>query len=369
MKTFNCYIAKSLLLNLGMALGILVFVMLGTHFFRAFDLLARGVSPLFLGRMLLFLLPDVLRFALPLSLLVSCVLVFSRMSADNEVIALQASGVSLWQIISPCLFISVIISLACLYLSMFAAPDCRYQARQMQLEALLGNPLTMLEPGMELRLTDHSVLHIGHKRANVIYDLHLFDRDPDSGRLRDISAAKGLLMPQPKNGKLELLLQGFSFAEYELGQSQEHGDSLPFVQADSLSLPLDFAQAQEQKPLSRRLKMMNVKMLFGDWSRSEADGESASRHLLEFHYRLVLSMSPFAFLILGVPFGIRNKRSEASIGLLLCVVMALIFYAFLLLSDSLREYPRLHPELILWIPNLAYQIGGLLVIRKMGRNA
>lgn len=353
-----------------MALGILVFVMLGTHFFRAFDLLARGVSPLFLGRMLLFLLPDVLRFALPLSLLVSCVLVFSRMSADNEVIALQAGGVSLWQIISPCLLISVVISLICLYLNMSAAPDCRYKARQMRWEALMGNPLAMLEPGMELKLADNSVLHIGQKRANVIYDLHLFEKDPGSGKLRDITATKGLIIPSSDSGSMELLLQGFSLAEYDLSESQQRrSDSLPFVQADSLSLPLDFARAHEQRPLSRRLKMMNVKMLFGDWSRSETSGESGSKHLFEFHYRLVLAMSPFAFLILGVPFGIRNKRSETSIGLLLCVVMALVFYAFLLLSDSLRDYPGLHPELILWIPNLAYQIGGLLVIRKMGRSA
>jgi len=111
---------------------------------------------------------------------------------------------------------------------------------------------------------------------------------------------------------------------------------------------------------------MNLKMLFGDMGLTESAGESITRHLVEFHYRLVLSMSPFAFLVLGIPFGIRNKRSETSAGLLICVVLALIFYAFLLLADSIEKYDHLHPELVLWIPNILYQVGGLLAIRRIG---
>ena len=159
-----------------MALGILVFVMLGTHFFRAFDLLALGVSPLLLGKMLLYLLPDVLRFALPLSMLVACVLVFSRMSADNEIIALQASGVSLWQIISPGLLLSALLSAGCFLLSMFLSPDCRYLGgSSVALEALVSSPLAMLERASRCNLIDNT-LCISQKAGDILYDIHLFKR-------------------------------------------------------------------------------------------------------------------------------------------------------------------------------------------------
>lgn len=366
MKIINWYIAKNLLLTVGMALGILVFVMLGTHFFRAFDLLARGVSPLLLAKMLLYLLPDVLRFALPLSMLISCVLVFSRMSADNEISALQASGVSLWQIISPGLLISALLSAGCFVLSMFLSPDCRYMARQLQWEALVSSPLAMLEPGIPCNLSDNTVAHIGGKKGNILYDIHLFETDADGKRIRDITAESGFILNNPELHKIELVLKNFTLAEYDLSAESAGEAPLPFLHSETMTLPLDYASAASQKPLARKLKMMNLKMLFGDLGLTEGAGGSITRHLVEFHYRLVLSMSPFAFLVLGIPFGIRNKRSETSTGLLICVVLALVFYAFLLLADSIEEYDHLHPELILWIPNILYQIGGLLAIRRIG---
>ncbi|MFA6930118.1 MAG: LptF/LptG family permease [Lentisphaeria bacterium] len=365
MKIFNWYIAKSLLLNIGMALGVLVFVMLGTHFFRAFDLLARGVSPLLLGKMLLYLLPDVLRFALPLSLLIACVLVFSRMSAENEISALQASGVSLWQIISPGLLISAVLSVVCFVISMFISPDCRYQVRQLQWEALVSSPLAMLEPGVSSSLSANSVVRIGGRKGNVLHDVHLFETDSDGNRLRDVTAQTGIMLNDPEQRRIELVLKNFTLSEYDLLASGQADSSLPFLQAETMTIPLDYGSAQNQKPLARKLKMMSLKMIFADIGLVEAAGGSITRHLIEFHYRLVLSMSPFAFLVLGVPFGIRNKRSETSTGLLICVLLALVFYAFLLLADSLKDYRHLHPELILWLPNLLYQIGGLLAIRRI----
>lgn len=349
-----------------MALGILVFVMLGTHFFRAFDLLARGVSPLLLGRMLLYLLPDVLRFALPLSMLISCVLVFSRMSADNEITALQASGVSLWQIVSPGLLLGTLLSAGCFYLSMFVSPDCRYLARQLQWEALLSSPLAMLEPGVPSKLSTNTVVHIGGKEGNVLYDVHVLEKDDAGKRMRDITAEKGFLVNDLENHKIEVVLKNFTLSEYDFSTLGKDGDSLPFLHAETMSIPLDYASARSRKPLARKLKMMNLKMLFGDMGLTESAGQSSTRHLVEFHYRLVLSMSPFAFLVLGIPFGIRNRRSETSTGLLICVVLALIFYAFLLLADSIEKYDHLHPELVLWIPNVLYQVGGLLAIHRIG---
>ncbi len=366
MKIFNWYIAKNLLLTVGMALGILVFVMLGTHFFRAFDLLARGVSPFLLARMLFYMLPDVLRFALPLSMLISCVLVFSRMSADNEISALQASGVSLWQIISPGLLLSALLSTGCFMLSMFLSPDCRYLARQLQWEALVSSPLAMLEPGVPCNLSANTVVYIGGKKGNILYDIHLFERDAAGKRLRDVTAETGFILNDPEQHKIELVLKNFTLSEYDLSSGEQRERSLPFLHAETMTIPLDYASAQSQKPLERKLKMMNLKMLFGDMGLSEGAGESITRHLVEFHYRLVLSMSPFAFLVLGVPFGIRSRRSETSTGLLICVVLALVFYAFLLLADSIEDYDHLHPELVLWIPNILYQIGGLLAIRRIG---
>ena len=75
MRILNRYIAKNMIVSMLMAVGILTFVMLSGQFFRAFDLISRGVSPWLLCRYLLYLVPDMLRFTLPLAMLVATVLV------------------------------------------------------------------------------------------------------------------------------------------------------------------------------------------------------------------------------------------------------------------------------------------------------
>ena len=51
-------------------------------------------------------MPEVLAFSIPIAMLVTVILVFSRMSAENEITALRASGISLWQITAPALILS-----------------------------------------------------------------------------------------------------------------------------------------------------------------------------------------------------------------------------------------------------------------------
>ena len=373
-KTFNWYIAKNMLATLGMALGILAFVMLSAHFFRAFSLLANGVSPLLLLQILGYLLPDVLRYALPLSMLISTVLVFNRMSADDEIIALKASGVGMWQIIAPGLLISVILCAVGLWLGMFLSPEMRYRSQTLNWQAMSNSPLAMLEPGSVVRISDNASVRIGSKSPNgLLHDIHLFESDKDGRTLRDITARQGVVNVNSGEQRLELILKDFTISEVPLTADSEEsanvaGSKPAFLSADQITVPIQYGTIQDSKGLKRKLKMMDMKMLLGDLRWTAAQGESPTEHWVEFQTRLALAFSPLAFLLLGIPFGIRQKRSETSSGLVTCILIALFFYAFMLLAESLEKYPAFHPELIIWIPNFIFQAVGIAAIVKLAKH-
>ncbi len=75
-----------------------------------------------------------------------------------------------------------------------------------------------------------------------------------------------------------------------------------------------------------------------------------------------LAFSPIGFLLLGIPFGIRTKRSETSVGLVFSLLLALVFYVFLALAESLEDQSHYHPEVLVWLPNIFYQLGGLAAL-------
>ena len=365
MKTINWYIGKSLLVSMLLALGVLTFVMLSGHFFRVFELLAKGVRLGLLVRFVLYMVPDMLRFTLPLSVLVSTVLVFGRMSSDNEISALKASGVSLWQIIAPGLVLSFACCIICLALSLVIAPICRYEAVRLRWKALANAPLSLLEPGSFTTISNNCQLRIESRDGDELIGVHLIMRQKN-GNVVDVVAERGRI-----NADFDerMLVVSFTRASLtELDFAGEAVSSRASLRAYELELPVDYGDSMDNRELMRKPKYMTMDMLFGRMKLDSENGRGIMPLLLDFHGRLSLSLSAFSFLLLGLPFGIRGKRSELSVGLLICVILALGFYVFMLLADRLGTHPKLHPEWIIWTPNVLYLLGGLVAIHRLGKH-
>jgi lipopolysaccharide export system permease protein len=84
---------------------------------------------------------------------------------------------------------------------------------------------------------------------------------------------------------------------------------------------------------------------------------------VELNKRLVLALSSFAFVWLGIPLGTRAHRKESSIGIGISLLLVTVFYLFVITGESLAKYPGAFPYVIVWIPVLtslglgAYLIG------------
>jgi lipopolysaccharide export system permease protein len=129
MKILNLYVARGFLATFFMALGILTFGMMGARLVKIFEFVTQGVP---LNEVLIFIvssLPIVLSFTIPWAVLVSIMLVFGRLSADTEITAMRACGISIMQIVSPVMIIALILTCICFYVQTVVGPHYLGKAR------------------------------------------------------------------------------------------------------------------------------------------------------------------------------------------------------------------------------------------------
>lgn len=367
MKTLHLYIVRNLLLTTAIAAGVLTFVMLSGSMFKAFDLLAKGVSPALLGQFLFYMIPEILRFTIPTALLCGTVLVFSRLSADNEVTAMKASGISLWQMISPALILSMILSAFCVWLSTSVAPVCRYRADMLARTEAVKNPLAILEPGRFVDEIPGYAVRVGRRSGDELYDIHILAMNPETGDLeQDITARSGTVSVDEEKRVLMLVLRDATFANLSFHESDPK-QGVSRVATEEFTFPMPYGSELDGRPLMRKLKYMNMRMIFARIALDSEQGWNITPHFVEMHQRMSMGLSPIAFLLIGIPFAIRNRRSETSVGLLITLVLALGFYVFVILTNSMKYQTQLHPEYLVWLPNILYQIGGLWALVAIGR--
>ena len=369
MRILNAYVARLLVTTLLMSIGVLTFVMAAGHIFRVFDWLSRGGSLQVLGRFLLLSLPDMMRFTLPLSMLVATVLVFSHLAADNEITAMKACGISLWQVIAPGLLLSVGLSALSFWFTTTLAPRCRYAAEQLLWEQAAVSPAALLAGSDNFIELEGLNIRVDRREGETLYGIHILVQDKEQRLQQTITARQGRVRADPTNRSFDLVLQDATFGQLGEAAPSKGQASLPqrYAAAET-TLPLSTERGTGLRRLVRKPRHMDLGMLFARIYLESQAGGNVTPLQVELHMRMSMSLSPIAFLLVGIPFATRGRRSETSVGLLLALLLALGLYAFITMSSSLRSTTSLHPELLMWLPNVVYQVGGLWALAVISRH-
>ena len=113
-SAFTRYITWELLRIFLLALGVITFLMVVQVLVREALQMNLGIGPTL--RLIPFALPNALAFSVPGTILFAVCVVFGRMSADNEIVALKALGMSPWIVLKPALVLGFLLSLLSVWL-------------------------------------------------------------------------------------------------------------------------------------------------------------------------------------------------------------------------------------------------------------
>ncbi len=367
MRIVDRYLSRELLLSFGLAALVLTFSMCIGSVVRAVDYLARGVAGEILFKVFIFILPYMLTFTIPISLLTAVLLLFSRLSTDGELTAMKASGLSMWQIAAPVLLISIALSGICLWINWALAPRSHYARAELLAGADLGNPVELLDEGRWNRDIPGLLIYIGSRSGERIRNVILHEVGR-GGLQRATRAKSGTLNFEPETHELVVTLY-----DVRIDEPRRPGDSesARYISTDEYTERIDISAISRSGTARKKLRNYTVEELVG----SLRDVRKEFPHLppedlemermalmVELNQRVTLSVSCFAFSLLGIGLGIRSRRKETSIGIGISLLVVFFYYFFIILAQSLVHRPFLRPDLIQWFPIMAAQASGFWLL-------
>ena len=364
MKTLNIYVTKNFMMVLLTSILIVTFGIMGANILKVFQAISRGIPLADAMVSFLYYMPFSLSIAIPVGVFVATMLVFGRMSADNEITAMRACGISVLQIISPLILLAFLLTCLCLALQLEIGPYYAGKGRDLLKTIAVSRPLSIIEPGRPIDYQGSSI-YIGDRIGDMgIQDIQIFQFDKSVSNKKylkqDITAASGKIIVDPEKRHLIIELFDSSIVRYTPGKKRPDRTF-----SKRFQLILDYGKKFNEIKIAQKTGFLTITELFAKTIMFRKRGMDTLALEIELNRRISFGLAPLAFLLLGMPLAIRTSRRETSVGLLIGVVLAGLYFITIMVVQALVRFPNLHPEILLWVPNILYQFGGAFFIWRI----
>lgn len=375
MKLIDRYVGWQVLLTSTIAVVVLsVVLVLGKIFKELLELLVKNDTPLeLILSVLAYILPFSLMFTIPWGFLTAVLLVFGKMSAENELIALRANGVSIPRICLPVLALSFACIGVCFWINVDVAPRAQAKMKEALYNIATSNPLAMFGSDKIIEDFPGKKIYVERNQGAELFNLHVFQMSDDFWPMKVTFAQRGFLETDKKEKKLLMHLFDSRYEQRDV-KEPENLRKLQRGTAQENTLEISLEDLSQKKK-GTGISSMTASELLDRWHKddfpnmSEKDRrEQISSIKTDLSKRVSFSLASFAFALIGVPLAITAHRKETSVGILLSLLVAVIYFFIIIVANSFRENDRVHPELLMWIPNLlCIGLGGWLFIRMSRR--
>jgi len=378
-KTLHNYLARQILASLLVTVAVFTLVLLlGNVLKEILTLLVnRQASVGIVAQAVGLLIPFVWVFALPMGMLTATLLIFGRFSADQELTAVRASGVSLLSLTSPILLLSLALCALSALVNLEIAPRCRVAYKNLIFSLRAEFSGAQLPEGRVIKDFPGYIFYVGKNRRGNLQDVIVYD----AARNTTVRAARGRVEVDVPNQVINLhlydmrgLTRGHALASGDTVlpiklNPQEKGSQRPKI-SDMTFLQLRDELRDLERGLNvpeplQNLSAEQLRARKRDWEKQRQDLTSPVR--VQIHQQVAFSFACFGFTLVGIPLGVWMHRRETNVGIALALGLVAIYYSFVLLGKSLDTRPEFAPHLIVWLPNFIFQAVGAVLLWRANR--
>ena len=193
MNTLNKYLFKQSLVPFLLSVAVITTVLFLQFLIRAVDrFLGKGLDVITIFEYLFLNMAWIIALSVPMSLLISSVMTFGRMSQQNEITALKSAGVNLLNIIKPSLWFGLFVAILLCIFNNFVLPEMNYNARLLARDIYQKKPELTIEPGYFVDMIPQYTIIVKELDGKDFKDVRIFSKN-DSSEQTTIYANSGKL--------------------------------------------------------------------------------------------------------------------------------------------------------------------------------
>lgn len=358
-KTLSRYLISEILPPFLFGLAAFTFILFIARLLRLIELvIARGVPILQIGKVLSLILPTFLEMTLPMAFLLAILLGLGRLSNDQELLAMKASGIGPHQILGPIAMVAIVVAVMTLSVTMFARPAANLALKKELFHIAKSRIGTALKEKVfnddfpKILIYVEEIIPPGDTAQGVLI---VDKRTPTREQI--ILGRVALITTDEESNTL-----GFKLFDGTVYEKEKNRPGFSQTRYNIYDFKLDLDDMTGSiKRRNAGPKEMSIRHLARAIRQKVDEGKNAVPERVELQQRLSFGFIPLVFCLLGVALALlpRSTRANRSWGLMLSFFWLLVYYLVLSFGKALGDKGILHPVPALWLPNIL--VGGVAV--------
>jgi LPS export ABC transporter permease LptF/LPS export ABC transporter permease LptG len=369
MRLLDRYLIREIIGPLALGFGLYTFILLVRFLFRSADMIIRrGLSPADVGNLVLLSLPNIVVLTIPMALLFGILIAIGRLASDSELVALRATGVSLFALYRPVLVLSVVLALGNTFLTAYVLPRANHALQLQQFELMAKTAARHVEPRVFYEEWEGHVLYVFAipPGTDEWHGVLLANTGNYPESLITL-AERGRLMVDEAGERVVLALDGAVTHKVDVTRP-EHYET---IRHQRLEVVLEDQFATEQRArvsISRGMRELTLTEL-AEW-REDPTKPAELRRLagVEIHKKFSIPAACLVFGLFAVPLGFNNRRGGKSSGFAISIAVIMLYWIVMSNGEDAAQVGKMAPWLAMWLPNMAFAAAGLYLLARRNRD-
>ena len=298
--------------------------------------------------LLIYSMPHFLEFVIPMSVMTTVLLTFFRLSSDNEIVALKAGGMSIYELLPPVLLFCLIGCILTGFMTIYGLPWGRLSFKNLTYEVASSN----VNIGMKERTFNDNfegvMLYINKidLKNKALIDIFIEDQRTKN-IISTVVAPRGKMSCEPDKLLFHLQLYNGTINQVDIERRTVHS-----INFDTYDINLDLKKSVPTKKGRKDEKEMSLAELSEYLKDSVNKDAKYYASLIEFHRKFSIPFACFALGLLGIPLGIQSKFTKRAFGLGFGLIFFLLYYLMLSAGWVFGEAGVYPPLIGMWMPNI-----------------